>query len=68
MIKSVDESMIEIGKNNILSKITSRRFHGIKNIEFNFDFAEKLKIEERVFSENPKNEINKNNDEIKLNY
>ena len=31
LIKSDDESMIEIGENDILRKRTSRRFHGIKN-------------------------------------
>ena len=31
LIKSDDESMVEIGENGILWKITSNRFHGIKN-------------------------------------
>ena len=31
LIKSDDKSMVEIGVNSILLKITSNRFHGIKN-------------------------------------
>ena len=31
LIKSDDESIIEIGENDNLSKRTSNRFHGIKN-------------------------------------
>ena len=31
LIKSDNESMIEIRENGILSKRTSKRFHGIKN-------------------------------------
>ena len=31
LIKSDNESMIEIGENGILGKRTSRRFNGIKN-------------------------------------
>ena len=31
LIKSDDKSMVEIGENGILWKITSNRFHGIKN-------------------------------------
>ena len=33
LIKSDDESMVEIGENGRLRKITSNRFHGIKNQE-----------------------------------
>ena len=45
LIKSDDELMVEIGGNGRLRKRTSRRFHRIKIIEFDFDFAEKWKIE-----------------------
>ena len=31
LIKSDDKLMVEIGENGILWKITSNRFHGIKN-------------------------------------
>ena len=31
LIKSDDKSIVEIGENGILWKITSNRFHGIKN-------------------------------------
>ena len=31
LIKLDDKSMVEIGENGILWKITSKRFHGIKN-------------------------------------
>ena len=43
LIKLDDELMMEIGENGRLWKRTSKRFHRI--IEFDFDFAEKLKIE-----------------------
>ena len=45
-IKSDDESMIEIGKINILRKRTQRQIHRINWAnEFDFDFVEKSKIE-----------------------
>ena len=45
LIESDNESMIQIGKMDILWKRTWRRIHRIKINEFDFDFAEKLKIE-----------------------
>ena len=39
-----------------------------KIIEFDFDFAKKLKIKVGVFSKNWKNKFNKNTIKIKLNY
>ena len=47
LIKLDDESMIEMGENSILCKMTCRQIHGIKINEFDFNFAYKLKIEDR---------------------
>ena len=49
LIKSDDKSVIEIRQFDILRKRTRRRIHGIKINEFDFDFAEKLKIEQTRF-------------------
>ena len=47
LIKSNDESVIEIRKFDILRKMTQRKIHGIKITEFGFDFVEKSSNEQR---------------------
>ena len=52
LIKSDNESMIEIGEMIFYEKELEEDSTKSKIIEFNFDFAEKWKIEERGFFEN----------------
>ena len=52
LIKSDDESMIEIGVNGIYEIELQDDSTESKIIEFDFDFSEKLKIEERGIFKN----------------
>ena len=58
LIKSYNESGIEIGKIDVLGKGTRRRIHGIT--EFDFDFADQSKIQHRRFLEKNYNQENQN--------
>ena len=49
LIKSDDESMIEIGENVFYERELQDDSTKSKIIEFDFDFVENLKIEVRVF-------------------
>ena len=48
LIKSDDESMIEIGENGFYERERQEDSTESKIIEFDFDFAEKLEMEERA--------------------
>ena len=68
LIKSHNKSMIEIRENVFYERELKEDSTKSKIIKFDFDFGEKLKIEVRRNFQNRKNEINENQNKIKLNY
>ena len=48
LIKSDNESMIEIGENGILWKRTSRKFNGIKNHRIGLSFHGKIEDQNEI--------------------
>ena len=61
LIKSDDELKVEIGKMVDYDRELQDDSTESKIIKFDYDFAEKLKIEVGVFSENRKNNLTKLN-------
>ena len=62
-IKSDNESMIKIGENGVFyERELQDDSTESKIIKFDFDFTEKLKIEERVYFQKCKSRINRNKD------
>ena len=68
LIKSDDESMIEIGKNNFMKENSKTIPQNQKSSNLTLISRRNWRSKWDKISKNRKNEINENQDEIKLNY